>query len=251
MMFPTLLAQTETAAPSLLDRFPLAYICIALGALGYFALQFGVLKSRAVAAIGILLLIAAGGLAASQQVVSLETIVLIAFIGLALFGCVCFVTLREPVYAALGFATAVLSSCGVLFMQYAYFVSAATMIVYAGATIIIFLFVLMFAQKEHLQTYDLRLNTPLVSIAVAGLLFALIYYGVTQTKLTPASPAALATRSQTVAIAQAEAPAKTPELGRGLYTDYLVLVEVAGTLLLIATIGAIGVASRSLEADTP
>jgi NADH-quinone oxidoreductase subunit J len=241
----------STAAPSLAAQDVLPYACIILGAIGYFALQYGVLRNRAVGAIGVLLLAAAGVLAAWNEVTSLDTLTLFLFVALAILGSSCFVVLREPVYAALGFATAVLSSCGVLFMQYAYFVAAATMIVYAGATIIIFLFVLMFAQKEHLQTYDLRLNNPLLASIVAGCVLALIYFGATHTNLQAATPEAVASRAHTNVAAPGTVPGKVAELGRGLYTDYLFTVEIAGTLLLVATIGAIGVASRTLEADTP
>lgn len=248
--FFTIIAQSTTA-PSLTAQDILPYVCIILGAAGYFALQYGVLRNKAVGAVGVLLLTAAGVLAAWSEVTSLETLTLFLFVAMAILGCSCFVTLREPVYAALGFATAVLSSCGVLFMQYAYFVAAATMIVYAGATIIIFLFVLMFAQKEHLQTYDLRLNNPLLASIVAGCVLALVYFGATHSNLVPARPEMLASRVHTNVSVAGNVPGKTAELGRGLYTDYLFTVEIAGTLLLVATIGAIGVASRTLEADTP
>lgn len=246
----TLIAQS-TMASSLTAQNLLPYVCIILGVAGYFALQHGVLRNRAVGAVGVLLLIAAGVIAAWNEVTSLETLTLFLFIAMAILGCSCFVALREPVYAALGFATAVLSSCGVLFMQYAYFVAAATMIVYAGATIIIFLFVLMFAQKEHLQTYDLRLNNPLLAAIVAGCVLTLVYYGATHSNLVPAKPEVLASRAHTNVSEAGALAGKTTELGRGLYTDYLFTVEIAGTLLLVATIGAIGVASRTLEADTP
>ncbi len=247
---PNIIAQAAEP-PGLLERFPLAYVLIAIAAVGYFLLQLGIIKNKAVAAVGGLLIAGAAITASWSQVTSLENVILLLFVGLATFGCVCFVTLREPVYAALGFATAVLSSCGVLFMQYAYFVSAATMIVYAGATIIIFLFVLMFAQKEHLQTYDLRLNNPLMAAIVAGVVLGLVYYGASNLKLTPITKEALESRRYTAVNVANDAPAKTAELGRGLYTDYLFTVEIAGTLLLVATIGAIGVASRTLESDTP
>ena len=43
----------------------------------------------------------------------------------------------------------------------------------------------------------------------------------------------------------AELPAaNVGDLGRALYTDHLLAVELAGTLLLVATIGAIAIASR-------
>ena len=232
------------------DWTMMGYWCIALAAVGYVALQYGILRSRAVAVVGIVLLLAAGFLGTFHQVADLQTATMFAFFALAGFGCVSFTTVREPIYAALGFATAILSGCGVLFMLGAYFVSAATMIVYAGATIIIFLFVLMFSQREYLQTYDLRLNQPIAAAAACAILFGLIYYAVCNSSVLTVAPAARSTRPYSqVAL---DAPGgNTAALGRAMYTDYLFTVEVAGTLLLVATIGAIGVAARSAQTDTP
>ncbi len=247
-LFPKLVAQSALDKLGVADYSLMGYWCIALCGIGYVALQYGMLRNRAIAVVGAVFLAAAALLSTWHQVSSLDTLVLVLFFGLAGMGCISFVTFREPVYAALGFATAVLSSCGVLFMQHAYFVSAATMIVYAGATIIIFLFVLMFAQHERLQTYDLRLNAPVLSAIVCAVLFAVIYYGILNSNLVAAELEALQSRPG----ANQNDPAimgSTSELGRGLYTDYLFTVEIAGTLLLVATIGAIGVAARSNEME--
>lgn len=42
-------------------------------------------------------------------------------------------------------------------------------------------------------------------------------------------------------------PKSTAGLGRSMYTDYLIAVELAGTVLLVATIGAIALAQRTTE----
>ena len=248
--FYGILAQTGLDKLGIADWSLMGYWCIALGFIGYLCLQFGVLRSRTMSLIGGVLLLVAALLASWHEVTSLDTLILMLFFGLAGIGATLFAVAREPVYSALGFATAVLSSCGVLFMQYAYFVAAATMIVYAGATIIIFLFVLMFAQHEHLQTYDLRLNNPVVSGLVSAIILGLIYYCVDTTVLVPVKPEAMLTRQQSVAPLEVN-NGQTAGLGRTIYTDYLYTVEMAGTLLLVATIGAIVVAARSSEIDLP
>ena len=246
-------------------------IPILFGAIGYLLIQHGVVRSRAFVGAGAVSLATAVGVALGFTPCTFESCVLMAFCAVATGGGIGFLTAREPVYAALGFATAVLSVCGVLFMQSALFIAAATMIVYAGATIIIFLFVLMFAQQTELRTYDVQLNNPFVATAVGGILLATIAMCVTGDK------AMLPTRLDTTRVMSAAnlpddlssdagkeaakkmdaidpnlryVPKLTAGLGRSMYTDYLLAVELAGTVLLVATIGAIALAQRTTETQS-
>ena len=66
------------------------------------------------------------------------------------------ITSRDPVYAALWFALATLGVCGLFLLQSAPFLAAATIIVYAGAIIVTFLFVIMLAQQQGRSVYDHR-----------------------------------------------------------------------------------------------
>jgi len=226
----------------------MAFICIAFGAMGYYCLQFGVVKSKAVATFGIVALVAAGLLVAVTQTPRLELYVFYAFAALATAGGIAFLTARQPVYAALGFATAILSGAGVLFMESALFVAAATMIVYAGATIIIFLFVLMFAHQGDLTNYDVRLNHPALASVIGAILLGTVVMAV---QAIPESDAVAGDAAKVRPLSQSveTVPSSTAGLGRSMFTEYLFTVELAGTLLLVATIGSIAVAQRSLEAE--
>ena len=244
---------------------------ILLGAVGYLLIQRGVLNSRTYFAVGVIASVLAVVVAIGFTPATLESFMLMGFCAVATGGGVGFLVAREPVYAALGFATAVLSVCGVLFMQSALFIAAATMIVYAGATIIIFLFVLMFAQQSDLRTYDIQLNNPLVAATIGAILLATITLCVTgenavfaaTTDLTrPMSLASLpdnlsseagkelAKKLDAIDPGQRFVPKSSAGLGRSLYTDYLIAVELAGTILLVATIGAIALAQRSTESQS-
>ena len=238
---------------------------IVFGAIGYMLIQHGVVKSKPATASGIIAILAAVILAIGFTPNTLESWMLMSFCAVATAGGVSFLVAREPVYAALGFATAVLSTCGILFMQSALFVAAATMIVYAGATIIIFLFVLMFAQHTDLRAYDIQLTNPLLAGAIGAVLLTTITMCVTGDKAF-ASNQVDATRPYSQASLPAElrsekaeefyqrttpsarlVPSTTAGLGRALYTDYLIAVELAGTVLLVATIGALALAQRTTE----
>ena len=85
---------------------------------------------------------------------------------------------HNPVRAALSFTLVVLSSCGLFLLLAAPFLMAATIIIYAGAIIITFLFVIMLAQQSGLTSADQRSREPFLAslagfVLVAGLLVVL------------------------------------------------------------------------------
>ena len=148
---------------------------------------------------------------------------------LTLFG-IGFITFKQPVYSALSFTAIVLVACVLFVLSNSPFLAAATMVVYAGATIIVFLFVLMFAQRSKLQSYDVNLNRPIMACFVGGGLLGLLISGI---------------RSLNIAPTEELASGKVADLGKLMYSDYLWTVELAGLLLLVATIAAIVIAQET------
>ncbi len=146
---------------------------------------------------------------------------------LAVFAGVGFLAFRQPIYSALSFAAVVLATCGVFVMNDAPYLAAATMIVYTGATIIVFLFVLMFAQRSRLQLYDLSRNAPVWSIVIGMLLFSFLFAAIREISIEPPAP---------------HVPSQVAELGKLMFTDFIWTVEIVGLLLLVATIAAIVIA---------
>ena len=88
----------------------------------------------------------------------------------ALMSGVLMITARNPVYAALWFALATLSTCGLFLLQHAPFLAAATIIVYAGAVIVTFLFVIMLAQQSGAAGYDHKSSQSLLATISAFVL---------------------------------------------------------------------------------
>jgi NADH-quinone oxidoreductase subunit J len=151
---------------------------------------------------------------------------------------------RNPVYSALWFALATLCVCGLFLLQSAQFLAAATIIIYAGAIVVTFVFVIMLAQQEGTAVYDHFSRQPLVAIAVGffilGSILTTIHDGPTVSDATSA-----AASTNLLSSVEADQPLGTlTQLGRSLFGDYLFSVEIAGTLLLVATIGAISMAPR-------
>lgn len=174
------------------------------------------------------------------------------FAGSALLSAVLMVTTREPVYAALWFALATLGTCGLFMMQAAPFLAAATIIVYAGAIIVTFLFVIMLAQQQGRSFYDYRARTPIMSIVASWLMLAALLWNFQawqKTAAPEAGPALTAAESLTNPFSKPseEKYGSLRALGLSLFGDYLYAVEIAGTLLLVAGIGAIAIAPRRAE----
>ncbi|MGN6545888.1 MAG: NADH-quinone oxidoreductase subunit J family protein [Aureliella sp.] len=194
----------------------------------------------------------------------LETILTLAFSGAALLAAIGFVVFRQSVYSALCFTAAVLAASGLYILQNASYVAAATMVIYAGATIIIFLFVLMFAQHSHVQHFELQYSNLGVALVASTCLVLLLGYAVstrgeltTRPQVVSPAPAREAASGKSVSAAEVAAPSPeqtgttVADLGRVTYTRYLWAIELAGTLLLIAAGGAIIIAQREPHTAAP
>jgi NADH:ubiquinone oxidoreductase subunit 6 (subunit J) len=108
-------------------------------------------------------LVLAGALLIHNDFVPAEAVLFYAFSGTAVVSGCLLVTQHNPVYAALSFALVVLSTCGLFLLQAAPFLMAATIIIYAGAIIVTFLFVIMLAQQEGPSSADQRSREPLLA----------------------------------------------------------------------------------------
>ncbi|MBI2807639.1 MAG: NADH-quinone oxidoreductase subunit J [Planctomycetes bacterium] len=109
------------------------------------------------------------------ETVFVETLLFYAFAGLALGAGGMMIAQRNPVHAALSFALVVLSTCGLFLLQAAPFLMAATIIVYAGAIVVTFLFVIMLAHQGGASSADQSTREPvLASVAGCVLLASLV-----------------------------------------------------------------------------
>jgi NADH-quinone oxidoreductase subunit J len=148
------------------------------------------------------------------------------------------ISMRSPVYSAIWFGLTLLTTAGLFLLQGAQFLGVATIVVYAGAILVTFLFVLMLAQPEGHAYYD-RISwgaTPTVFATLAGVLIVGgLTYRLGSLKQLPAVDSAKIESSD---LLHTEHMAK---LGSQLFSRHLVSVEVAGTLLLVAMVGAVAI----------
>src|SRR3954468_19555862 len=101
---------------------------------------------------------------------SAQRVLFAAFATAAILAAMLMITNRNPVYSALWFALATLAVCGLFLMQSAPFLAAATVIVYAGAIVVTFVFVIMLAQQSGATVYDQRSRQPFLATVFGVLL---------------------------------------------------------------------------------
>lgn len=112
-------------------------------------------------------LLLAGWFAVRLEAVLPERILFYAFAGCAMIGGAMLIAQKNPVHAALSFALVILSTCGLFLLQAAPFLMAATIIIYAGAIVVTFLFVIMLAQQAGQTQADQRSREPFLA-SLAG-----------------------------------------------------------------------------------
>lgn len=152
------------------------------------------------------------------------------------------ISAHSPVYSAVWFALSLLTTAGLFLTQGAQFLGAATVVVYAGAILVTFLFVLMLAQPEGHTYYD-RMSWSRCAPLFAAVCGVLIVAGVTYVLTHEPEPLVRQVDAESANEVQHER--HMAKLGGELFSRHLVSVEVAGTLLLVALVGAIAIAMQS------
>jgi NADH-quinone oxidoreductase subunit J len=149
------------------------------------------------------------------------------------------VLVRNPVHAALLLVLAFVTAAGLWLLLYAEFLAITLVLVYVGAVMVLFLFVVMMLD---INIDKLREgfwgNLPvaaLVGVLMAGEMGLLLWRGVAG----DAAPAAVA------AAASSGGVSNTKQLGRVIYTEYVFAFELAAVILLVAIVSAIAITLRN------
>lgn len=167
------------------------------------------------------------------------TLIFFVFVAaVALVGAFMMITARNLVHAVLWMVLNFASVAVLYITLSAPFVSMVQIAVYAGAIMVLFLFVVMLLGERQLTFQEQLAGQRVWAAVLAVVLFALL--GVALLFGTPVGPAANA-------ISVEQMGAENPQLvGSLLYTTYLVPFEITSVLLLIAMIGAVVLAKRRL-----
>ncbi len=173
-----------------------------------------------------------------------DLLVFIASAAIIVGGAVGVVVSRNPVHSAINLIATLLGVALAFIEQQAHFLAAVQIIVYAGAIVILFLFVIMFLgvdRDDQVRIEPLAGQRPMAVGAVAvvtGGLIALMaaggWYSGAHSVIAPTDP------SNDVGT-----------LGQAIFTTYLFAFEATSLLLIIAVVGAVLLARRGPTASPP
>jgi NADH-quinone oxidoreductase subunit J len=154
----------------------------------------------------------------------------------AVFAALRVITHRKPVYSALYFILLIFAVTGLLVLLEATFLSMALVIIYAGAILVTYVFVIMLAQQSRPAPYDVKSREPVWG-CLAGFLLLILLARQIELFLVPAQRTPLPAPV-------AEAAGTIEAVGVPLLTEYVVAIQIIGLLLLAALVGAIAIARR-------
>jgi NADH-quinone oxidoreductase subunit J len=154
----------------------------------------------------------------------------------AVGGAVAVVALRNPFYSVLALVVHLVSLAGLFLLLYAQFVAAAQVVVYAGAVMVLYVFVAAYVGGVEEPIWEPIPGQRFLAPLLAAALFVELSIAILGTGLT-----ALDSEGPTV-----HSGFGTPsEIGNLLLQRFLVVFEAASMLLLISAVGAIVLAGRS------
>lgn len=153
---------------------------------------------------------------------------------IAVFSSVVAVTNRRPTYGVLALAVTMLALSGLFVLLKAYFVAVIQILIYAGAILVLFLFVIMLLgvgkqdPPEKVSKLNRIFRLLLPAALLSELAFLILAFG-----MPPSAPQDLAGTVEAI--------------GQALFRDYLLPFELVSGILLIGIFGVVGLAHKELQ----
>src|ERR1700722_16994075 len=140
---------------------------------------------------------------------------------------------RNPVTSAMFLVLTLISMDGLFVLLHAFFLAAVQILVYAGAVIVLFLFVIMLLDLKEEQRRRIKMFGIVAGLISVGTIVVIFLKSLHATNLN-------AHESPTI-------EGDTTALGKLLFTQYVLLFEVVSVLLLVAMIGVILLSKKDLK----
>jgi NADH-quinone oxidoreductase subunit J len=160
----------------------------------------------------------------------------------ALGGAIGVIAMRNPFYSVLALIVHLVSLAGLFLILHAEFIAAAQVVVYAGAVMVLYLFVAAYVGSVEEPIWEPIPGQRLLAPVLAAALFIELSIAVIGTGLK-----AIESEGPTVELGFGS-PASIGEL---LLERFLIVFEAASMLLLIAAVGAVVLAGRRREREKP
>jgi NADH-quinone oxidoreductase subunit J len=174
---------------------------------------------------------------------------LLVFIGAALMilaGAVGVITRSHPVHAALSLILTLFGVSVMYVSQEAQFLAAVQVIVYAGAIVVLFLFVIMLLgvdKAEDLQVEPFKMQRPVAALVGGGVIGLVAFAAIS-------SRDNIGTAGKAAADATVDPDSNIRALARDLFSDHVLAFELTSVLLVIAVVATVLLARRAPNATT-
>ncbi len=163
-----------------------------------------------------------------------EQLLFFYFAGMTLASAVAAVASRSLIYSALSLLVTFIHIAGIYILLNAEFIAAVQIIVYAGAILVLYLFVLMLFNPKVEERY-LHRQFPV------GIFLGLVILGMMALSVFRSE---IIGQKGTFTPEVAQSMGHTQSIGQALYSDFILPFEVASLILLVAMLGAIILAGR-------
>lgn len=165
-----------------------------------------------------------------------SSLLFILFAGLAIGCAVAMVAQRNPLYGAISLIGVFISLAALYVTLAAPFIAAVQVIVYAGAIMVLVVFVIMLLNVEEEERRPARLSFLVpIAVALATILIAETAFILYSVQALPSTPSR---NTSDIGL--------TSSIGIGLFTKYLLPFEITSILLLMAIVGAMTLARRTM-----
>jgi len=162
-----------------------------------------------------------------------------AFSGMIVVSALGVVVSKNPVHSALFLVLTFFCTSAIWLMLEAEFLAITLVLVYVGAVMVLFLFVVMMLDIKVTE-----MRKGFVSYLPVGIGFALAMLGIMVWVVGPFGTGITDTATLNQAVVHGANYSNTKELGKVLYTDYVLAFEIAAVILLVAIIAAISLTLR-------
>jgi NADH-quinone oxidoreductase subunit J len=141
---------------------------------------------------------------------------------------------RNPVTSAMFLVLTIISMAGLFVLLHAFFLAAVQIIVYAGAVIVLFLFVIMLSNLKEEQQRKIKFFGLVAGLISVGAIVTILVISLNETK--PGTD-----------LSAPQLEGGTAALGKLLFTQYVLPFEIVSILLLVAMVGVILLSKKDLK----
>ena len=140
---------------------------------------------------------------------------------------------RNPITSAMFLVLTIVSMAGLFVLLHAFFLAAIQILVYAGAVMVLFLFVIMLLDLKEEERRKIKSFGLIAGVVAVGAIAGIFWRALRQSALS-ANPSP-------------QVEGSTVSLGKLLFTQYLLPFEIVSVLLLVAMVGVILLSKKDLK----